>query len=126
MPRLFKPVLFALWVAAAVVVLFGAAGMALGVAWVPGGTGIDADADELPAQFEPANHASRRCPQCGSIESMRAIPPNVAEPHASQIYEYTLRMADGSSSVFQETLPASWRLGERMMVIGGTAGSQKN
>jgi len=30
-------------------------------------------------------------------------------------------MADGSSSVFQEALPASWRVRERVMVIDGTA-----
>jgi hypothetical protein len=40
-------------------------------------------------------------------------------PSVLQVYEYTLRMADGSSSVFQETLPASWRLRERLMVIDG-------
>jgi hypothetical protein len=38
-------------------------------------------------------------------------------PQASKIYEYTLRMQDGSIRVFQETLPTSWRLGERMMLI---------
>jgi len=30
-------------------------------------------------------------------------------------------MADGSSRVFQETLPTSWRLGERLTVIDGSA-----
>ena len=88
----------------------------------------------LPAQVEPTVHAVRRCPHCGWIESKREIEPSVAQPHAVQNYEYTVRMADGSSSVFQETLPASWRLGERLMVIEGTrplaapavAGSRKN
>ena len=37
--------------------------------------------------------------------------------HAVKIYEYTLRMADGSVSLFQETLPTSWRVGERVMLI---------
>jgi hypothetical protein len=36
-----------------------------------------------------------------------------------RVYEYTLRMPDGSSSLFQETLPAGWRLGERVGVIQG-------
>lgn len=110
--------------ATVVVVLCGAAGMALGVVRVPGWTSTDAYADELPARAEPAVHAVQRCRRCGSIESKREIPPGAADPHALQNYEYTLRMADGSISVFQEALPASWRLGERVMVIDGTAGSR--
>jgi hypothetical protein len=43
----------------------------------------------------------------------------LGHPHALETYEYTLSMANGSSSVFQETLPASWRLGERVRVIAG-------
>jgi hypothetical protein len=35
------------------------------------------------------------------------------------VYEYTLRKADGSSRVFREELPVSWRLGERLISIGG-------
>ena len=27
-------------------------------------------------------------------------------------------MADGSSSIFEQALPASWRVGERLTVIG--------
>jgi hypothetical protein len=37
-----------------------------------------------------------------------------------RIFEYTLRMSDGSSRVFEEALPTSWRLGERAVVIDGT------
>jgi hypothetical protein len=36
-----------------------------------------------------------------------------------------VRMTDGSSSVFRQQLPASWRLGERLSVIAG-AGAQEN
>jgi hypothetical protein len=80
-------------------------------------SGIDAG-DELPAPGEPAVHA-RRCPHCGWIESKREILPGVADPRAPRSYEYTVRMTDGSSSMFQQALPASWRLGERLTVIGG-------
>jgi hypothetical protein len=41
------------------------------------------------------------------------------DPHALKIFEYTLRMADGSVSRFQEPQPTSWRLGERVMLIEG-------
>ena len=111
----------ALCAAAAVVVLFGAAGIALDAAWVPGWTSIDAQAVALPALVELTVHAAQRCPHCGWIESKREIVPSVADPRSPGIYEYTLRMADGSSSVFREALPASWRLGERLTVIDGTS-----
>jgi hypothetical protein len=59
----------------------------------------------------------QRCPHCGWIESKRQIASSVAEPHSLGIYEYTLRMTDGSSRVFRETLPATWRAGERLTLI---------
>jgi len=103
MPRRFVPVLSALFL-----VMLAACE-----------TTIDASG-VLPAQAEPTVHAGRRCPHCGWIESKRQIPPSVAEPHALMVYEYTVRMTDGSSSVFREELPISWRLGERLTVINGT------
>jgi len=79
-------------------------------------TGIDAGA-ELLATDEPAVQA-RRCPHCGRIESKRQIPPGATDPHAPAVYEYTVRMTDGSSSIFEQALPANWRVGERLTVIG--------
>ena len=58
-----------------------------------------------------------RCPSCGWIEAKRELAPLAGDPHALRTYEYTLRMRDGSMRVFQETLPTSWRLGERLMLI---------
>jgi hypothetical protein len=58
-----------------------------------------------------------RCPSCGWIEAKRELAPLIANPRTLKIYEYTLRMPDGSMGVFQETLPTSWRLGERVMLI---------
>ena len=55
----------------------------------------------------------RHCSNCGWIEAKREVTP--------LLYEYTLRMQDGSMSVFQETLPTSWRLGERLMLIESSA-----
>ena len=45
------------------------------------------------------------------------MPLFAADPQALCVYEYTLRMQDGSTSVFRETLPTSWRLGERVILI---------
>ena len=58
-----------------------------------------------------------RCPSCGWIEAKRELAPLAGDPHALRIYEYTLRMRDGSLRVFQETLPTSWRVGERVILI---------
>ena len=114
MPRLFVPVLSAL-----LLMLFGAVGIALGVASVPGAVRIESIA-LAPAQAELAAQAVRRCPHCGWIESKREVLPSTADPRALRAYEYTVRMADGSASVFLEVLPTSWRLRERLIVIGGT------
>ena len=81
---------------------------------------IDVAADTLPAPAGLTVQAKPRCPHCGWIESKREIPPGAAEPHAAMAYEYTVRMADGSSRVFQETLPVSWRLRERLVFIDGS------
>ncbi len=101
------------------VVLFGTAGIAFGVALLPGWTSIDARADAPPAQVEPTVRAERRCPHCGWIESKREILAGVADPRALMVYGYTVRMADGSSGVFREELPVLWRLGEQLIFIGG-------
>ena len=61
----------------------------------------------------------QHCSTCGWIEAKRELVPQLMDPHALKIFEYTLRMADGSVSLFQETQPTSWRLGERVMLIEG-------
>lgn len=81
--------------------------------------GISGEAAALPAPAEVPVHETRRCPHCGWIESKREILPEVADPLIARIYEYTLRRANGSLSVFRETLPTTWRLGERVVVIDG-------
>jgi len=78
--------------------------------------GMDA-AEELLVELTLPR--ARHCAHCGWIESKREIVRAVVDPLAMRVYEYTLRMPDGSSSLFQETLPAGWRLGERVGVIQG-------
>ena len=65
-----------------------------------------------PAEYFLSGPHLLHCPSCGWIEAKREVTP--------LLYEYTLRMRDGSMSVFQETLPTSWRLGERLMLIEST------
>jgi hypothetical protein len=80
------------------------------------GTAVDHDA--LPALIE-AKASARHCGHCGRIESKRELAPSVAHPWAPLVSEYTLLMPDGSRSVFRETHPAAWRVGERVGVIDG-------
>jgi hypothetical protein len=81
---------------------------------------IGEEAAALVAPGEVPVRVARHCPHCGWIESKREILPEVADPLVARIYEYTLRRANGSLSVFRETLPTTWRLGERVVVIDGT------
>jgi len=97
------PLLLAL---AAIVTVFSAAGTAL-QAWTPAQAHI--------APLEPVEDATAhavRCPYCAWIESKRELAPGM--------YEYTVRTADGSHSVFEQALPTSWRVGERLMLINGS------
>jgi hypothetical protein len=83
-----------------------ATGFALIVLWTP------ARAD---AEIKAVARVTSRCPSCGWIESRRNV-PGTGEV---QVYEYTLRMTDGSSRVFREALlPRSLR--ERVTYIDGT------
>jgi hypothetical protein len=70
-----------------------------------------------PDQFFLSGPHPLRCASCGWIEAKRELAPFAGDPQPLKSYEYTLRMPDGSMSVFQETLPTSWRVGERIMLI---------
>jgi len=119
------PRLFALYAAAAAAVLFGAIGIALYATWLPRWASAAPPADAPAPQVALTVHDLRRCPHCGWIEAKREIVPGVANPQSPKIYEYTLRMADGTSTLFQEALPVSWRVGERLAVIDGKDPSLK-
>lgn len=106
------PVLIAL----SLVVLPAAAGMALYRAWISGNDGTP---EQSRARTELKAGPAARCPHCGRIESKRKLGADAAAPLAAARYEYTVRMADGSSRVFHERLPVSWRLGERLIYIDG-------
>jgi hypothetical protein len=77
------------------------------------------DNDALPPLVEAKASSARHCGHCGWIESKRELAPSVAQPWAPLVSEYTLHMPDGSRSVFHETHPAAWRVGERVGVIDG-------
>jgi hypothetical protein len=102
-----------------------------------------ADAVALPEPASPTADVRKRsrCPECGTIESMRRIdlaaaagPPDrdarrtagvdsggasAGEAAARVAYELTVRLRDGTTAVFNEATPRAWRRGDRVMVIGG-------
>ena len=61
------------------------------------------------------------CAHCGWIESKQEIEADVAHPHAPAIYEYTVRMANGSFRVFRQEGSVRWRVGERLILLAGPA-----
>jgi hypothetical protein len=91
----------------------------VGVAWDPQTMPVTMPVDQaaaVPALVELTERTSRRCPNCGTIESKRALPRLASELLS---YEYRVRMGDGSSHLFREQMPVSWRLGERLILIEG-------
>jgi hypothetical protein len=60
-----------------------------------------------------------RCSGCGVIESIRPLAPLEGEPAG---FEFTVRLRDGSLRTSTSTGKASWRVGDRILLLGGSAG----
>jgi hypothetical protein len=123
------------------VVLFSTAGIARMMGWGPNSTDDSGEilAPDQAASVPPTSEAraKARCAECGVIVSMREIErhdegsgPGAAgvvtagnqdekRVKSTRSYEIIVRMADGSRRVINDANPASWRTGERLMVIGG-------
>jgi hypothetical protein len=94
----------------AVAILFGASALVLNVALA-----IVRSAAPAEASFVPAPRSKSRCAECGRITARDAV---AAASGAQAVrYEYTVRMTDGSTRVFQEPAEVHWRLGEHLVVI---------
>jgi len=85
------------------------------------------------------------CSECGVVASIREIERSevlgrqdtmevkvagrvsggaiVAKPTTSKSYEITVRFRDGSTTVFNEAGPRTWRLGARVIMIGRSMAS---
>ena len=68
-----------------------------------------------------APDAPARCTHCGWIESKQEMGPDVADPNVTAVYEYTVRMADGSLRTFRQEPSVRWRVGERLILFAGAA-----
>lgn len=54
-----------------------------------------------------------RCPGCGVVESIRAA------AHVPGAWEFTVRLRDGSLRTSTTDGTAAWRVGDRILLVGG-------
>ena len=119
------------WIANAATTLLCAAGIASFMAWVPTASG-NPDKDTSLSERSPRSDQTAAatgdlastsvtratCAGCGVVELVREI--DIRGDHAvesSRSYELTIRFQDGSTRVFNEATPRTWRPGARVMVI---------
>jgi hypothetical protein len=74
--------------------------------------------DDAPAVIPLATeHPRTRCEGCGVVEAIRIIDGVGTEPAT---YEFTVRLKDGSVRTSVTATSARWRVGDRIIVMGGT------
>jgi len=109
---------------------------------VEGITAASAKSIFIPASSTPSPvlgplAGKRRCPECGVITAMREIEmsgkvsglgapnreaagsANMMRMNPAKLYEFTVRLDDGTHRVIIDTHRAAWRLGERLNIIDG-------
>ena len=128
-------------------ILFSTAVIARIIGWGPNSAGDSGDILALdqaaPVRATSEPRAKPRCPECGEIVSMREIAKHDENPgpaaagevtagnrdetrvNSIRSHEIMVRMADGSRRVIEQANPASWRPGERVIVIGGVTPSNR-
>lgn len=75
---------------------------------------------EPAAQEAAAPRARVRCNTCGVVEAIRRIEHGGSTPAS---FEFTVRLRDGTIRTSTTASAASWRSGDRIMLIGGAAAS---
>ena len=99
---------------------------------------VDADRQKSPLAGQGDTRIRVKCAECGVVESAREIgqlgegtePGAAGGPTKSgrnqtlgtstKSYEVIVRLRDGSTRAFTAANSASWRAGERVMIIEGT------
>jgi hypothetical protein len=128
------------------VILFSTAAIARMMGWGPNSSDDSGDILVLNQKAAAPTREARarpRCPECGMIMSVREIArhdqdsdPGAAgavtagnrdetRVRSAKSYEIIVRMADGSSRVIDDATAASWRIGERLIIIGGVKPSNR-
>ena len=95
-------------------------------------------AQTVPGQIAGDARAKGRCAECGVIVSTREIDArdegagldasgdrDRIRAKSTRRYEITVRLADRSTRVIHHASPASWRPGERVIVIDGANPSNR-
>jgi hypothetical protein len=70
-----------------------------------------------PPAAAPDMRATRRCDDCGVIESMQRGADCTGQPAS---YAFTVRMRDGSLRGGQDGPAGSWQVGDRIQLMGGS------
>jgi hypothetical protein len=104
----------------------GCLALALIPAWTLAKTGAmpgDAFIAAPPAGEDEATptHGRVRCRNCGVVATIHSLEPTGDLP---VVYEFTLRMRDGSLRTREGTGLASWRVGDRIALLGGESDSE--
>lgn len=110
--RLALPLVIA---ATALTTVVAATAVVVFVLWPEGVTIVVAPAGVPVVAPGTRTRTAEDCASCGSVESIRHIDPATGLP----VYEFTVRMRDGSARESSESTPGRWRAGERVLLIGG-------
>ncbi|MEJ6020665.1 hypothetical protein [Ramlibacter sp. PS4R-6] len=79
--------------------------------------------ERAPGTEAPTSRSKARCRTCGVVESIRKVDAAGATP---AVYEFTIRLRDGSARVSSVASVAKWRVGDPVMLIGGNEPSSNN
>jgi hypothetical protein len=109
-------VLHGIMAAAVLCVLGQAAAMALLAPSPPDLAAVHVQADAPSA----TQHRRARCEGCGTVEAIRAVDGVEDQPAT---YELTVRLKDGSIRTSISATAAQWRVGDRIIVMGGAGNS---
>ena len=104
---------------------------------------VEVTAQAAPGQADGRARARPKCPGCGVIVSMRKIEmhdedsgpgaaggetagsPDETQVQSTNGYEIIIRMADQTRRVINHASPASWRPGERVILIDDATSSSR-
>jgi hypothetical protein len=107
-----KPRQSPLLIAGVAALLTGFAALALAASWTATPRAVTESVEELEGDVA----ASPQCAECGVVRSVLRLAPVAG---ATAVYQITVRLESGESHVFNDAEAASWRPGERMILIAG-------
>lgn len=77
-----------------------------------------AAAPQASSPGAPVPGTRQRCTGCGFVQSIRHVEAAGLVPAA---YEFTVRMRDGSVRTSSDASEGGWRVGDRIILVGGPA-----